>query len=77
MKASLLGAWLALAFTALIVAHVSLLAGLAQRHPRWRALAAVGVPPLAPIWGWKRMPRRAHAWTYAFAAYAIAVIASR
>ena len=77
MKATLLGAWLAIAFAAHVAAHVALLAGLARRRPRWRAVAALFVPPLAPIWGWTEMPRRAHVWALAFAAYAVVVVGSQ
>ncbi|MGO8993903.1 MAG: hypothetical protein ACLQVI_11280 [Polyangiaceae bacterium] len=77
MKAALLGCWLACAFAVLLAAHVALLVGLAQRPPRWRALVALVVPPLAPVWGWNEMPRRAHAWAIAFAAYAVVIVASQ
>ena len=77
MKAILLGGWLALALAVHVGAHLALLVGLARRRPRWRALAAVVVPPLAPIWGWNAMPRRAHAWAIAFAAYGVVIAASR
>ena len=30
-----------------------------------------------PIWGWREMPRRAHAWAIAFAAYAVVAVASQ
>jgi hypothetical protein len=77
VKATLLGGWLALALLAHLVAHAALVVGLARRRPRWRALAAVVVPPLAPIWGWNEMPKRAHAWAIAFAAYAVVIIGSQ
>jgi hypothetical protein len=77
VKATLLGLWLALALAAHVTAHVALLAGLARRRPRWRAVAAFVVPPLAPIWGWNEMPKRAHAWAIAFAAYAVVIVGSQ
>jgi hypothetical protein len=77
MKATLLGAWLAFAFAAFVAAHLALLVGLARRQPRWRALAALAVPPLAPWWGWTEMPRRAQAWAVALAAYAVVVAVAR
>ena len=77
MKATLLGGWLACALAVQIAAHVALLVGLARRKPRWRAVAALLVPPLAPVWGWKEMPRRAHAWAIALAAYAVVIVASQ
>jgi hypothetical protein len=77
VKATLLGAWLAIALAAHVTAHLALLAGLARRRPRWRAIAAFVVPPLAPIWGWNEMPKRAHAWAIAFAAYAVVIVGSQ
>jgi hypothetical protein len=77
LKATLLGLWLAVALAVHLGAHVGLLFGLAQRRPRWRALAALVVPPLAPMWGWNAMPRRARAWLIAFGAYAVVIVAAR
>jgi hypothetical protein len=77
VKATILGGWLACALAVHVGAHVALLVGLARRRPWWRALAALVVPPLAPIWGWNEMPRRAHAWAIAFAAYAVVVVGSQ
>ena len=63
--------------TALVVevgAHVGLLAGLARREPRWRAVVALFLPPLAPYWGWQHgMTRRTYAWMAALAVYTIAL----
>jgi hypothetical protein len=77
VKATLLGGWLAVALAVHVVAYAALLVGLARRQPRWRALVALAVPPMAPIWGWSAMPRRARAWIIGLAAYAVAVAASR
>jgi hypothetical protein len=77
VRAQLVGAWLTVALVAQVGAHVALVIGLARRKPRWRALAAVALPPLAPIWGWSEMPRSARVWALAFAAYAIAIAASQ
>jgi hypothetical protein len=77
LKATLVGAWLAIALAAHVGAHLALLVGLARRTPRWRAIAALLVPPLAPIWGWKEMPKRANAWVFAFAAYAVVIVGAR
>jgi len=41
----------AVALAAFLGAHGTLVVGLARRHPRWRAAAALVVPPLAPWWG--------------------------
>ena len=61
----------------LIGAHVALLVGLARRRPRWRVLAALVVPPLAPVWGWREMPARARTWAIACAAYAVVIALSQ
>lgn len=65
------------AFGALITAHVVLVAGLATRPPRWRALLALCVPPLAPYWGFEA---RRYAWSAVWIAaaviYATSVIAA-
>lgn len=41
-----------LAFGLFVTAHVALSAVLFWRKPRWRGLAALVFPPLAPFWGW-------------------------
>ncbi len=43
---------LSLALGLLVTSHVALAALLVARRPRWRALLALVVPPLAPYWGW-------------------------
>ena len=78
MRETLLGGWLAVTLVAQLGAHVALLAGLARREPRWRALVALVVPPLAPVWGWSEgMRRRAYAWGVSLAAYALGVAIGR
>jgi hypothetical protein len=77
VKSTLIGGWLAIALAVHLGAHVALLVGLARRRPRWKAVAALAVPPLAPIWGWEKMPRRAQTWVLAFAAYAVVIAAAR
>lgn len=65
---------LVVAFAALVTAHVTLALGLARRHPRWRALVAFFVVPLAPIWGWReRMRVRGVLWILSAAVYAVAL----
>jgi hypothetical protein len=62
-----------LAFAALVTAHAALVASLAGRAPRWRALAALVVAPLAPYWGWREGMRwRARLWVGAALAYGVA-----
>jgi hypothetical protein len=69
---------LVLAFGILVTAQVTLLAGLAARSPRWRALAALVAPPLAPVWGWSTMRRRSMAWLMGAIAYVVLrLVASR
>jgi hypothetical protein len=50
MKDGILVGGLVLAFATLVTVHVAIVLGLAWRDPRWRALAAFVVPPLAPYW---------------------------
>ena len=65
-------AGLVVAFAALVTAHATLLFGLARRAPRWRALAALLLPPLAPWWGRdQRMNVRVAVWTLSAATYAV------
>lgn len=40
-----------LALGLLVTAHLAIVLGLLGRSPRWRALAALVVPPLAVVWG--------------------------
>jgi hypothetical protein len=41
---------LLVAFATLVTVHVAIVFGLAFQEPRWRALVALVVPPLAPYW---------------------------
>jgi hypothetical protein len=69
-----LAAALVLAFATLVTAHGAIVAGLAVRRPRWRALAALVAAPLAPYWAWAGMRKRAVVWLASAAAYAIAML---
>jgi len=63
---------LVLAFAVLATTHVALLLGLARRAPRWRALFALLIPPLAPWWGWQeRLCGRCAVWLASMALYAV------
>ena len=63
---------LVVAFATLLTAHVALLFGLAMRPPRWRAVAAAVVAPLAPFWGLRaRMPVRSAVWLASGLAYVV------
>lgn len=68
---------LAVAFGTLGTAHVALLFGFMARPPRWRALLALLVPPLAPYWGWQeRRPLAATLWLLGLFGYLFALILS-
>jgi hypothetical protein len=67
-----------LSFATLVTAHVTLVAGLAARSPRWRAAVAALVAPLAPYWGLRsRMPVRSALWVASALAYALARLQAR
>ena len=69
---------LVLAFAVLVTAHVALVVGLAARAPRWRALVALAVPPLAPYWGWSPLRRRSVLWVASAVAYGVLrIVANR
>lgn len=73
MRDLVLVAVLVLAFATAVTAHVTLVFGLARRAPRWHALIALVVPPLAPVWGMRaRMTVRSVAWVTGVVAYAVA-----
>jgi hypothetical protein len=62
-----------LAFVALVTAHVWIVVGLALRPPRWRALVALIVAPLAPWWALREKMRvRGVVWIAGAALYVIA-----
>jgi hypothetical protein len=67
-----LAALLVVSFAVLVTAHVTLLAGLAARRPRWQALLALALPPAAPFLGWRaRMNVRTVAWVLGAVGYAV------
>jgi len=60
------------AFALLVTVHVTLVAGLAARPPRWRAFVALIAAPLAPWWGLRTgMKRRAAAWLASAVVYVV------
>ena len=74
----IVGGLLVLAFAVVVTTHVALVAGLAGRAPRWRALVALVVPPLAPYWGWNGLRRRSVLWIAGAVVYLVLrVVASR
>jgi hypothetical protein len=69
---------LVLSFAMFVTAHVAIAYGLAWREPRWRAIAAFVVVPLAPYWAWReRMRVRSGLWVAALALYVIAAVGAR
>jgi hypothetical protein len=50
MRDGIIVGGLVLTFAALVTVHLAIVLGLAWRDPRWRALVAFVVPPLAPYW---------------------------
>jgi hypothetical protein len=70
-------ALLVLAFAWLVTVHVTIVFGLAKKHPRWRAAAAFFVPVLAPYWAFREHMRvRAGMWVGGIVVYLIAVLMS-
>jgi len=56
----------------LFTAQISIIAALAVRPPRWRALAALLFPPLAPFWALREKLRgRAATWLVSALVYAV------
>jgi len=71
-------ATLVISLALFITAHVTITYGLAVRHPRWRALVAFFVPPLAVFWAWReRMRVRAGIWATALVLYVVATLIAR
>lgn len=65
-------------FALLVTAHLAIVFGLAMRTPRWRALVAFFVAPLAPYWALRdRMRVRAALWILAALGYAVAALLGR
>jgi hypothetical protein len=76
-KDEVLAAALVVAFAGLVTVHVLLIAGLAGRRPRWRALVALVAPPLAPYWGSReRLHARSVAWVACATLYAALLVAA-
>jgi hypothetical protein len=69
---------LVVTFAAWGTTHGSLVYGLACRRPRWRALASLLVPPLAPWWGFgEGLRKRAVGWMVLAIAYGLLWIMAR
>jgi hypothetical protein len=66
------------AFATLATAHVALVWGLAWRPPRWRALLALPLAPLAPYWGFREGMRfRSAIWLLSAATYIVLRLLAR
>ena len=72
MKDMILVGGLVVAFALFVTAHVSIVWGLLFRAPRWRALVALVVAPLALYWAIReRMKVRAGLWIASLVLYGI------
>lgn len=77
MKDMVLMGVVVLAFAFLVTAHLAIAVGLVAKTPRWRALVALVVAPLAPYWAWRdHMRVRAGIWVVGLVLYVIALIAA-
>jgi hypothetical protein len=78
MLARLIAVVLIGSFAALLTTHVTIVASLLRRPPRWRGLVAL-VPPLAPLavyWALReRMYLRGALWVLGLAIYLVALFA--
>ncbi len=60
-----------------LVAHVTLVIGLARRQPWWRGLVGLVVPPLAAYWGYEaKLRRRVTLWVVTLVVYLASVTAA-
>jgi hypothetical protein len=67
-----------IAFAVLVTIHCAIVYGLAGRPPRWRALVAFVVVPLAPYWALReRMRFRAGAWVAGAVVYCVSILSQR
>jgi hypothetical protein len=73
----MIGVLAALVLLSLVVfggAHLALLGALVVRTPRYRALVAFAVPPLAPYWAWQGGAKgRVYVWGVALTVYTAGV----
>lgn len=66
-----------LAFALLVTAHLAIVVGLVAKTPRWRALVALALAPLAPYWAWREHMRvRAGIWALGLVLYVVSLIAA-
>ena len=75
MRDAILVALLVFGFASVVTVHAAIVVGLTFRAPRWRAVAALVVPPLAPYWAIREhMFVRAGLWSGSVATYVVARI---
>jgi hypothetical protein len=66
---------LVISFAGLLTTHVALTIGLVRRRPRWRAIVAFLLPPLAPFWcSQERMRGRTILWMVAALLYGVMLV---
>lgn len=66
------------AFATFVTVHLTIVFGLARRAPRWRAIPALAIVPLALYWGIRvGMRGRAVVWVLSAVAYTLLRFASR
>jgi hypothetical protein len=66
------------AFATFVTVHLTIVFGLARRAPRWKAIPALAIVPLAPYWGAQAgMWGRAVVWVVSAVAYTLLRFASR
>lgn len=76
MRDAIVLGMLVLGFATFVTTHLTLVIVLLFRErPRWRGLAGLAVPPLAPIWAWQTgHKKKVVVWLAAVAVYAVGVI---
>lgn len=76
MSPNAAGALLLAALAALVCSHVALLVRLARARSWRHFVAALVVPPLAPLWAWELKERRwIYTWLVALAVYTAGAVA--
>ncbi len=69
---------LVVAFAWVVTVHLSIVIGLAFRHPRWHAAVAFIFPLAGPYWAWQEKMRvRAGMWIGGLVVYLVALLLSR
>ncbi len=64
-----------LGFAILVTTHLAIVVGLVRKHPRWRALAALVLVPMAPYYALvEGMRKRGILWLLASTIYVVALV---